>query len=104
MEPNTNQVTPQTNTITTTDAKKSSSNVLMILILAVLFVIFGLLIYSINMNNEADYVSVVKPTNYLNEAKIPTPSVQGEVEGTDSIDVGSIDTELQDLTTDLQGL
>lgn len=107
MEPNTNtsQIAPQVNTVTTTATKKNS-NILMILILLILFVIFGVLIYAIRSNNEADYLSAINSTNYLNQVKsvVPTPSNQGEVEGAYYIDVGDIDTELGELNSDLQGL
>lgn len=109
MEENTNQVTAQANTIKTTDTKKSSSDVLMLLILIVLFVIYGLLIYAIKMNNDIDYVTAMKVENISNPDRpvidrLPTPSPQEQVEGIDSIDVGDVDTELQDLNTDVQGL
>jgi len=105
MEPNTNQVAPQATTITTTDTKKTGSNVLMILILLVLFVIFGILIYAIRANNDADYLSQMNTTNYLNQVKsVPTRSVEGQVEGAYYVDVGDIDTELGELDSDLQGL
>lgn len=104
MEPNTNQVAPQVNSVATTDTKKNS-NILMILVLLMLFVIFGVLIYAIRASNEADYLSEINTTNYLNEAKsVPTPSDQGQVEGAYYIDVGDIDTELEELNSDLQGL
>lgn len=107
MEPstNTNQIAPQVNTVTTTDTKKNS-NILMILILLMLFVIFGVLIYAIRASNEADYLSEINSTNYLNQTKslAPTPSNQDQVEGAYYIDVGDIDTELEELNSDLQGL
>lgn len=105
MEETTNQVPPQTNISNTPQIKKSGNNVLMLLIMLGLFVIFGILIYAIKMNNEADYMSVIKPENILNPAKrVNTPSPQGQVEGTESIEAGDIDTELQDLSSDVQGL
>lgn len=104
MEENKNQVAPQTNMEPKTESKKNN-NIFMLLIIGVLFVIFGVLIYAIKMNNEADYASVIRPANLLNPAKpVNTLSPQGQVEGTDSIDVGNVDIELQDLTTDTQGL
>ena len=108
-EQNTNQVTTQANTITTTDTKKSRSNVLMLLILVVLFAIYGILIYGIKMSNEVDYITTMKLENVSNldrpvVNRLPTPSPQEQIEGIDSIDVGDVDTELQDLNADVQGL
>lgn len=110
MEENTNQVTVQTNTITKSDIKKGSSNVLMLVIMVVLFVIYGILIYTIKMNNDVDYIAATKLENLSNIdrtviiERFPTPSPQEQVEGIDSVDVGDIDIELQDLNTDVQGL
>lgn len=105
MEENQNPVMTQTNTVPLASNKSGSRNVFAMLILVALFIAFGILIYAITMNNEADYASVIKPTNYLNPVKqVPTTPSQAEVEGTDSIEVGDIDMELQDLDSDLEGL
>lgn len=103
MEEVKNQTITQT-TETATDSKKGGKNVLMLLVLLGLALIFGLLIYTISKNNEADYVSVVKQQSVLNSPKANVSPVQNQVEDTNAIDVGDIDTDLQDLDIDLQGL
>lgn len=106
MEENQNQVMTQTNTVAVSSNKNDNKNVFTMLILVALFITFGILIYAIKTANEADYLSVLKPTNFLNPVPVKPVNLplQGQVEGTDSVDIGDIDAELQDLNIDVQGL
>lgn len=108
MEENTNQITTQTNATNvqaTENSKKSNNNVFMLLIILALFITFAILIFAINRNIEADYLSVIKPADILNPPRVVNRSLpQEQVGGTDSIEVGDVDTELQGLDSDLEGL
>jgi len=105
MEENTNQITTQANTGTTENSKKSYNSVYMLLVMLGLFVTFGILIFAINRNNEADYLSIIRPANLLNPAKPVNRSLpQEQVEGIDTIEVGDVEIELQDLNNDTQSL
>lgn len=106
MEENTNQVTKQANTGVTENSKKSYNSVFMLLVILGLFVTFGILIFAINRNIEVDYISIIRrPTNLLNPAKPVNRSLpQEQVEGLETIEVGDVDIELQDLDNDTQSL
>ena len=102
MEENKNQVTAQTNSNSTADNKKGSNNTFMLFIILGLLVVFGLMVYTITKNKEVDNVWQ-KPASVLIMPK-SVNTRQSKVEGADSVDVGNPDTDIQDLSTDVQGL
>ena len=92
---------------------KKGNSMLMILILMVLVTIFGILLYYVlTMNNktstytnygnspQGNVAVPAKPVVIPSPSATPTPQAQSSAD----VDVVSADTDLQSLTSDLQGL
>lgn len=101
---NIKETTNSTPVMPVVDNQKRSKNIFMLLILLGLLAAFALLIYAATINKEADYISELRPGNFLNPSKPVDTSSNAQAEDVDSVVVGDVDTDLQDLDTDLQGL
>ena len=99
---------PVAQPIVQTAAPEKRTNMLVLAVFAALGIIFSLLVYGLIKDQEVS--DVMHQNMSLSNLKImpklakPTPVPQQVVEGTDSVEVGSIDSDLQDLNSNLQGL